>query len=299
MNEALKLTGQSTPSGNIPFLLHRSKDESRPQPLLIFLHGSGEGSPNGTMTNTGVHDETTVRVLENGSPGNTVGPFTLTKTSDLPVFTDPIRGTTHSFYMMGPQLYYKTNGQNGQTETTNRGLGYPWPLNYTTALINYALSNLNIDRSRIYLTGLSLGGGGTWNMCMEPSVYKYIAAACPICPGYANNGSWDNNIRLNLTRSGIPILAYHAQPDTATNGSGGELVSDQIIRKHNAGKPVRSVNYIKFNTGGHFIWNRIYTLNRGDSYTTSNGVGYTHNELLWEWFLRYRKPDAQMPTYIF
>jgi len=37
-----------------------------------------------------------------------------------------------------------------------------------------------IDTDRVYLTGLSMGGGGTWSVAAAGT--KYLAAACPLCP---------------------------------------------------------------------------------------------------------------------
>lgn len=284
MNSALQLTGQSTPTGRIPFLQYTPPDTSKRQPLIIFLHGQGEGS------NT--HTTTTVRSLEvNGH-----GIFTLTASADLPTFTDPIRNTTHQFYMLGPQLYYSVNNC-----TTCL-----WNDNYITQMINYAKNNLNIDFSRIYLTGLSLGGGGTVVACMNNSINKQLAAAVSICPGYGNGS---NLSHANIARSGVPLWIAHADNDTVTNPCtpsnpctggaqhGGELTGEQIIRKINAQVPLVPPRFFKYTTGGHVIWYRLYDITEGDTYPMTNGFDAEHTPGFFQWLLMHKRLDNTAPYY--
>ena len=63
-----------------------------------------------------------------------------------------------------------------------------------------------IDESRIYITGYSYGGYGTWS-----AITKYpelFAAATPICGG--------GNPDKICTAKNVAIKAYHAQDDTVT-----------------------------------------------------------------------------------
>src|SRR3954451_1958058 len=62
-------------------------------------------------------------------------------------------------------------------QTTNN-----WSSTTTTGdvltMVQSAEATLNVDRSRLYITGLSNGGGGTWNMVSRYP--KVFAAALPI-----------------------------------------------------------------------------------------------------------------------
>lgn len=271
-NTALQLTGQATPTGRIPFLQYTPPNVSQKQPLIIFLHGQGEGS--------NVQTTTTVRTLENNSHGI----FTLTKSADLPTFTDPIRGTSHQFYMLGPQLYYSTPG------CTN----CLWQDNYITSLIAYAKSNLNVDTSRIYLTGLSLGCGGVVVALINNTINKLVAAAACTCPGYGNGSGLQH---INIAKSGVPLWIAHAADDTTTNPSGGELVGEQIIRRVNAQKPLVSTKFSKFTSGGHGIWYRFYDVTEGDSYPMTNGFNQVMNPGFFRWLLMHKRLDNTPPYY--
>lgn len=280
-NQALQLNGQATPTGRIPFLLYTPPNTTVRQPLIIFLHGQGEGS--------NVQTTTTVRTLED----NGHGIFTLTKSADLPTFTDPIRGTSHQFYMLGPQLYYSTAGC-----TTCL-----WQDNYITSMISYAKANLNIDWSRIYLTGLSLGGGGTVVGLANNTINKQLAAAVAICPGYGNGSAISH---LNIAKSGVPLWIGHADNDTTTNPCpckagelhGGELVGEQIIRKINAQRPLTSTKFSKFTNGGHGIWYRFYDVTEGDTYPMTNGYDQIMNPGFFTSLLMNKRADNKAPFYI-
>ena len=280
-NVALQLTGQSTPTGRIPFLQYTPPDTSQKQPLIIFLHGQGEGS--------NVHTTTTVTTLENSGHGI----FTLTKSADLPTFTDSIRGTDHQFYMLGPQLYYNVAG------CTN----CLWQNNYVTAMINYAKANLNVDTSRIYLTGLSLGGGGTVVALGSSTIHLQLAAAVAVCPGYGNGST---AVLTEIAKSGVPLWIGHADNDTTTNPCpctggalhGGELVGEQIIRRINAQKPLISTKFSKFTNGGHGIWYRFYDVTEGDVYPMTNGYDQVMTPGFFNWLLRYKRLDHVAPLYI-
>jgi predicted peptidase len=284
-----------------PVIYTKPANESVKNPLLVFLHGAGEGSPNGTQSGTGTHNTSTVLSLDNGTivpPSvNNVGPLCCSRDAALPTMTDPIRGTTHNFYQIAPQLKYYTNGADTTGSTTDRGFGYPWPEGYVLNTILWALANFNVDISRIYLTGLSLGGGGTLASLMNNNINKYIAAAWAICPGYGNASAWDTTIRPNLAKCGVPVYLFHALNDTATNPSGGELVSSQVARKHNTLKPLRAINYVEFTDGGHGIWNRFYRLDTGNSYTRPGLPNYVYDELFYETLLRHKRGDFVPPYY--
>lgn len=79
-----------------------------------------------------------------------------------------------------------------------------WDSEILDALIDHILETYPIDSNRIYVTGLSMGGYGTWDV-----ITKYperFAAAIPICGG----GNW---LLADKARN-VPVWAFHGDADT-------------------------------------------------------------------------------------
>lgn len=76
----------------------------------------------------------------------------------------------------------------------------------------------SIDRSRIYVTGASMGGYATWNFVMRYP--ELVAAAVPYC------GAGDPSRAANLID--IPIWAFHGDQDTIIPPSGSQDMVDAI-----------------------------------------------------------------------
>lgn len=80
----------------------------------------------------------------------------------------------HPCYIFSPQC---PEGSNWQSTKVYQGVMY---------LLDSLLNHYPIDRERIYLTGVSLGGMGTWNyLVYNPELY---AAAVPVCGALFTNG---------------------------------------------------------------------------------------------------------------
>lgn len=82
-----------------------------------------------------------------------------------------------------------------------------WPTWYMDEVVEHVRSYLRVDPSRIYVTGLSLGGGGAWE-------YGYtfpqkVAALVPVCGGYNTTSK-----ACTLASNKIPIWASHGDKDT-------------------------------------------------------------------------------------
>ncbi|PMQ02082.1 MAG: hypothetical protein CBR30_03460 [Dictyoglomus sp. NZ13-RE01] len=136
-------------------------------------------------------------------------------------------------------------------------------------LIQKISEEYNIDQNRIYLTGLSMGGFGTWALAMaHPDTFS---ALVPICGG-------GNPNKVSLIKD-IPVWAFHAEDDP--------IVDKEIVRKTiNALKQVsEKVIYTEFDSGlltpplvpnPHFSWvfayndknmiNWLFSQSRRDKY---------------------------------
>lgn len=118
------------------------------------------------------------------------------------------------------------------------------------------LKKYQVDEERIYMTGLSMGGFGTWNMAAEfPSVFAAIA---PVCGG----GDPKNDHKYRH----MPIWCFHGAKDNVVHIDNSQNIVD-AARVYNPG--------IKFT---------VYPEIDHDSWTPA----YDTDEL-YDWFLQHKR----------
>ena len=124
------------------------------------------------------------------------------------------------------------------------------------ALIDDVCEKYNVDQSRIYLTGLSMGGYGTWSVaCTYP---ERFAAIAPICGG-----------GLPITAQSlkdVPVWAFHGAKDPVVPLSQSEGMVEAVKK---VGGDARLT---------------VYPEAEHDSWT----VTYENDEL-YKWFLEHTK----------
>ena len=79
-----------------------------------------------------------------------------------------------------------------------------WQPKKIDSLIRYLTKNYRIDQRRIYLSGLSMGGGGVYWYLTDMGSKSLVAAAVAIC-GEGNAADADN--------AKVPIWAFHGEAD--------------------------------------------------------------------------------------
>lgn len=78
-----------------------------------------------------------------------------------------------------------------------------WNAAALDAFVEKICVQLRVDRDRVYLTGLSMGGYGTWaTACLNPTRYAAIA---PICGG--------GEVRHAAQLRHVPVWAFHGAKD--------------------------------------------------------------------------------------
>jgi len=81
--------------------------------------------------------------------------------------------------------------------------GSRWNTEDLQIMLDQLLAKYSIDRDRIYLTGLSMGGFGTWTWaCTYPDQFAAIA---PVCGG--------GDIQFADELKNIPVWAFHGETD--------------------------------------------------------------------------------------
>ena len=99
-----------------------------------------------------------------------------------------------------------------------------------------------IDRSRVYVTGISMGGYGTWDLlCRKP---EWFAAGMPICGG--GDPAHAERIR------DVPIWAFHGDADTAVPVCRSRKMTAALWE---IGGKVRYREYYGY---GHNVWSATY-----------------------------------------
>ena len=83
--------------------------------------------------------------------------------------------------------------------------GKRWDAEQLTALLNNIETNYKIDKRRIYVTGLSMGGYGTWNLAAHSP--ERFAAIIPICGGPS-----DQEVAKSIGDK-VPVWAFHGAKD--------------------------------------------------------------------------------------
>jgi len=103
-----------------------------------------------------------------------------------------------------------------------------------------------VDRSRIYITGVSMGGFGTWGMLR--AYPDYFAAAVPICGGWLRD---DDPAHVSLYRD-VPIWAFHGALDTAVPVERSRDMVEALEALDG------NVRYTEYPQEGHSIAARVY-----------------------------------------
>lgn len=209
-------------------------------PLILFLHGAGETSNNIENSLTELN-----KVLIHGPPK------LIHENNWNPVYP---------FIVASPQL---VNGS--------------WDANMVHEFIEYLVKNYQINENRIYITGLSRGGGGTWSYVTVKGHESYAAAVVPIC-GYGNiSGAY------NLKNTAV--WAFHGADDQTVSAyqNGGSVPMVNAVNQIN---PKYKAKVTIYKGVGHDSWSRTYD---GSAIGTESYGIDPFDISIYQWMLRFRK----------
>lgn len=167
---------------NYRILFPQDFDENKRYPLVLFLHGRGE---------SGNDNE---KQLVHGSK------LFLDSSKEYPAIV---------IFPQCPKTDYWSNVDRTQRDDGSLHFEYPTDrpanpaLSAVMDLVNQQLEKPYVDENRLYVTGLSMGGMGTWELLWR--MPEKIAAAAPICGGGAPEKA---SVMAN-----IPIWAFHGMKD--------------------------------------------------------------------------------------
>jgi len=137
-----------------------------------------------------------------------------------------------------------------------------WEPNTVMILIEGLEKKLKIDPDRIYLTGLSMGGFGTWNTATRyPDKFAAIA---PICGG-------GSDFMAGRRLEEMPVWCFHGGKDTSVPIEQSRRIIDTLRAKGND-----QVKFTIYPEAGHDSWTASYD-----------------NPKLYDWFLRHTLADRK------
>lgn len=131
-----------------------------------------------------------------------------------------------------------------------------WEADSLSPLVDHLLETLPVDKTRVYLTGLSMGGQGTWRLAMRrPEVFAAIA---PIC-GYGRPH------HAELIRD-TPVWIFHGEKDGTISRNESKRMAEALEKVGNQAKLTIYPNV------GHNSWTETY-----------------NNPEFYEWLLSHQK----------
>jgi predicted peptidase len=163
-------------------------DKTKKYPLVMFLHGSGE---------RGWNNE---KQLTHGAK----------------LFSDPVNRKNFPAIIVFPQCPEDASWSVAKVDRTKQPYTIEfdytteaqWPLVAANALVRKLITDEAVDKSRVYISGLSMGGFGTFeSVFRNPDLY---AASLPICGG-GDSKLYDK--RINKT----PFWVFHGDQDGAVD----------------------------------------------------------------------------------
>ncbi len=124
------------------------------------------------------------------------------------------------------------------------------------AMLDATKRDYNVDTTRLYLTGLSQGGYGTWAIgARHPDLFAAIA---PICGG--------GNTSDAAAYKNLPVWAFHGDADPVVPPKNSQEMVDAVKA---AGGDAKLTLYPGV---GHDSWDKAY-----------------REAGLYDWFLKYRR----------
>lgn len=212
----------SSSNTSLPYRLYLPTDynSSKSYPMLLFLHGAGErGSDNEKQVN--------VRII------NTI-------INDASLSRDCI--------IIAPQCpsgkrWVNSDWASDGGRYTQDSLTITAELAAVRELVDNIRNRYSVDDSRLYISGLSMGGYGTWDMITR---YPHLfAAAIPVCGG-------TDSSKAPLI-AGMPIWTFHSTDDATVSVAGTQAMVAAL--KSNGS----NVIYTEYTDKGHGCWVAAYS----------------------------------------
>lgn len=193
-------------------------EDGAPLPLIVFLHGAGERG-----------DENERQLIHFGDR-----------------FADPAFAANFGGYVLAPQCPEEQRWAEASWNQLPPPAMDDEPsesMREVMAILDHTLDARNIDRTRVYLTGLSMGGQGSWDLAIRRP--ETFAAVAPVCGGA--------DPRAVAVLRDVPVWSWHGVDDGAVPFERSRLMVEAL--REAGGAP----RFTELPEGtGHAAWNAAY-----------------------------------------
>ena len=210
-------------------------------PLLVFLHGAGEKG------NSKENEGKLELVLRNGPPKM------IQKETWEP---------TYPMVVASPQCH-------------DGG----WNADKIHEFIEYLVEEYNINKKRIYLTGLSMGGYGTFGYVGSYGIDGFVAACVPICGG-GSTGKAENFLD-------VATWIFHGDADGTVSVNNSIKMFDAINAVEPAAKRAKLTIYPGV---GHNSWTKTYD---GTGMGTESNEYDAFDQNIYDWMFQFDKETVE------
>lgn len=219
-------------------------------PLIIWVHGAGQvGQGNSTDL---------PKVLEWGVPkiisgGGFPSSFTVADSS-------------FSFIIISPQFMGWPSGNN------------------ISAILSYAMNNYRVNPDKVYLMGISAGGGGVWDFASTSTTNSNkLAAIIPFCGTLAPTQTLANRIAT----SNLPVWAFHNTNDGTVPVAYSRNWKSYINAYLPTPNPLAKLTEFSTVSNDAIIAHECWSLATLPTYKPEG-------KNIYEWLLQYRKRTASL-----
>jgi len=143
-----------------------------------------------------------------------------------------------------------------------------WSKDVLLALLDDIEAKYAVDKSRLYLTGLSMGGYGTWDLGLTHP--EKFAAIAPICGGGEMISAILSSREKAQAFKTLGVWAFHGGKDPVVPLAESQRMVDALKK---AG--VQDVKFTVYPDAGHDSWTETY-----------------NNPELYQWFLAHERQSS-------
>lgn len=140
-----------------------------------------------------------------------------------------------------------------------------WSDEVLLGLLDSVIAKHKVDTNRVYLTGLSMGGYGTWSLGVKYP--ERFAAIAPICGGGETINVLLSSRSKSAALKSLPIWAFHGAKDNVV-----KLEESQRMVSALKTAGVKEIELTVYPEANHDSWTETYA-----------------NDKLYDWFLKHSR----------